>query len=160
VLKAFYGDIFPPGPNGENLVTPEMIRGQVNFTMTVLSEMVNKDAKVNQMISYFSVFQTVLSSYSKETIAKQVWELEGFDGDQIHVNPPMPAAPPMGGLPGGAPPAMASLGPKGGLPVGVPSNSVPMTPNQGAAAGAAILKQAGQGSVKLPGAPNTAIPGV
>jgi hypothetical protein len=37
-----------------------MIRGQVNFTMTVLSEMVNKDAKVNQMIAYFSVFQTVL----------------------------------------------------------------------------------------------------
>jgi hypothetical protein len=158
VLKAFYGDIFPTGPNGENLVTPEMIRGQVNFTMTVLSEMVNKDAKVNQMISYYSVFQAVLSPESQEAIAKQVWELEGFDGDQIHVNPPQPAmAPAMGGLPGGAPPAMDGLGPRGGLPTGVPSNKVPMTPQQSAAQGAAILRQAGQTNTNLKGAPNAQI---
>src|SRR6185437_5565754 len=43
VLRAFYGDIFPKALDGTSLVTPAMIRGQVNFTMTVLSEMVNKD---------------------------------------------------------------------------------------------------------------------
>lgn len=160
VLKVFYGDIFPTGPMGENLVTPEMIRGQVNFTMTVLSEMVNKDAKVNQMIAYFSVFQPVLSAQSKEAIAKQVWELEGFDADQITVEV-APVAPGMAGLPAGAPPAMEGLGPKGGLPVGVPSNTVPMTPAQTAAQGAAILKQAGQTNINMKGAPNPTInPGV
>jgi len=156
VLRAFYGDIFPKALDGTSLVTPAMIRGQVNFTMTVLSEMVNKDAKVNQMVAFFSTFQAVLADQSKETIAKQIWELEGFDADEIQVQP---TAPPMG-LPGAPPMGMLPVpgaGPKGGLPVGVPSNTVPMTPSQTAQAGAAILKQAGQTNINLPGNHNTAI---
>ncbi len=157
ILKAFYGDIFPTAPDGTSLVTPEMIRAQVNFTMTVLSEMVNKDAKISQMIAFFQTFQNVLSPQSQETIAKQVWQLQGFDEDQIHVQAPQPApgGPGLPGLAGGAPPALAGLppgsGPKGGLPVGVPSNTVPMTPSQSAQAGNAILKQAGQTNINLPG---------
>jgi hypothetical protein len=164
ILKAFYGDIFPTAPDGTNLVTPEMIRAQVNFTMTVLSEMVNKDAKISQMIAYFQTFQAVLTPQSQEIIAKQVWELEGFDADQIHVTPPAPAPQPgMPALPGGAPPALAGLppgsGPKGGLPVGVPSNTVPMTPSQSMQAGNAILKQSGQTNINLPGVSNPKIGG-
>lgn len=164
VLKAFYGDIFPKAPDGTQLVTPEMIRSQVNFSMTVLSEMVNKDQKINQMIGYFGTFQSVLADQSKEIIAKQVWELQGFDADQIIVQPAMPpmGAPGMPGLPApDASAALPGLGPKGGLPVGTPSNKVPMTPAQTAQAGAAILKQSGQTNVNLPGNTNTQIkPGV
>ena len=155
ILKAFYGDIFPRAPDGTSLATPEMIRSQVNFVTTVLSEMVNKDAKINSMIAYFGTFAQYLAPQSQETIAKQVWELEGFDADQITVvappPPAMPGAPAMGGLPGGLPAPIPGMGPKGGLPTGVSSASVPMNPKQSAAQGQAILKQAGNGMVNPPG---------
>lgn len=164
ILKAFYGDIFPKAPDGTSLASPAMIRGQVNFQMTVLSEMVGKDKKVNAMTTFFTQFMGMLSPTSQETIAKQVWELLGFDADQITANPTLgqppampgaPGAPAMGGLPGGAPPAIPGLGPKGGLPTGMPSNKVPMTPSQTAQAGQAIAKQAGNGgTVNLPGSPS------
>jgi hypothetical protein len=159
ILKAFYGDIFPKAPDGSNLVTPAMIRGQVNFKMRVLSEMLGRDKKVNQMTAFLTQFMSILDQSSQETILKQLWELQGFDGDEIKVAQPMvasglPGAPATPGLPGGAPPAIAGMGPKGGLPPGVPSNKVPMTPNQTAAAGQAILKQAGNGSVNIPGSPS------
>jgi len=160
VLRAFYGEIFPKAPDGTSLATPAMIRGQVNFTMTVLSEMVNKDAKINQMIGFYGTFSPNLADQSKEIIAKQVWELQGFDADQIQIQPSAPLGMPgMATLPGGAPPPMAGLppgsGPKGGLPPGVSSSSVPMSPTQSAAAGAAILKQSGQSNANLPGNTNT-----
>lgn len=158
ILKAFYGDIFPKAPDGSSLASPGMIRGQVNFQMTVLSEMVGKDRKVNAMTSFFTQFQAMLAPDSQETIAKQVWELLGFDADEIHGNPPAPpmpgATPGMPGLPGGAPPAVPGMGPKGGLPVGVPSNTVPPTPSQSAQAGAAILKQSANGTVNPKGSPS------
>lgn len=167
ILKAFYGDIFPKAPDGTSLVSPAMIKGQVNFQMTVLSEMVGKDKKANTMTAYLSLFQSLLAPQSQETILKQLWELQGFDADEIVVATPapmgaLPGAPGMAGLPGGAAPAMPGLppgsGPKGGLPVGVPSNKVPMSPSQTAQAGAAIAKQSlNGGTVNLPGSPSLPI---
>lgn len=160
-LTAFYGDIFPKAPDGTNIVTPAMIRGQVNFSMTVLSEMINKDKKINNATAYLSSFQALIAPPSQEIILKQIWELLGFDASQITVAPPapealpgIPGAPPVPGLPGGAPPAIPGLGPRGGAPIGVPSNALPQSPKQTAAAGAAILKQSQNGSVNPPGAPS------
>jgi hypothetical protein len=159
ILKAFYGDIFPRASDNSSLTTPAMIRGQVNFDMTVLSEMLNKDKKINAMTSFLSQFMSILAPQSQETILKQLWELQGFDGDEITIAPAaapggMPGAsgsPALPGLPGGAPPAIPGMGPRGGLPPGTPSNKVPMTLSQTAAAGAAIAKQAGNGMVNPPG---------
>jgi hypothetical protein len=161
ILKALYGDIFPKADDGTSLASPALIRAQVNFQMTVLSEMVGKDRKVNSILGYYNGFKDMLAPDSKEIIAKQVWDLLGFDDDQIHMAPPLPPMPMPGapGLPGATPPPPGggAPGPRGGLPVGVPSNSVPMNPKQTAAAGAAILKQSMNGQVNQPGVPSTPV---
>jgi hypothetical protein len=124
VIRAFYGHIFPE----PEIVSPAMIRtaAGVNFKMTVLSEMVNRDQKVNQMSTFFTLAQQQLDPNSIDTILKQIWELMGFDSKDIRaagLNPqpaagagnpapgpggaapgvlPTPGAPAPGGAPGGS----------------------------------------------------------
>lgn len=125
VIRAFYGHLFPV----PSIVTPAMIRsaGGVNFKMTVLSEMVNRDQKVNQMSAFFGIAQNQLAPTSIDIILKQIWELMGFDSKDIRakdLNPPQalagavgaatpapnPAAPGLVPTPGGAPGNTAAQG--------------------------------------------------
>jgi len=73
VIRAFYGHIFPE----PEIVSPAMIRtaAGVNFKMTVLSEMVNRDQKVMQMTNFFTMAQQQLDPNSIDVILKQIWEL-------------------------------------------------------------------------------------
>lgn len=81
IIQAYYGHLFPD----PSVVTPAMIRtaSGVNFKMTVLSEMVNRDQKVNQMTSYFAMAAPQLAPQSIDIILKQIWELMGFDSKDI-----------------------------------------------------------------------------
>lgn len=126
VIRAFYGHLFPPGVE----MSPALIRtaGGVNFKMTVLSEMVNRDQKVNQMSSYYGIAASNLAPESIDIILKQIWELMGFDSKDIRAaglnpaqnvaagaaaattTPPNPAAPTGAPAPGGAPTPSAQVG--------------------------------------------------
>jgi hypothetical protein len=173
VIRAFYGHLFPEPA----IVTPAMIRtaAGVNFKMTVLSEMVGRDQKVNQMSTFFTLAQQQLAPESIDVILKQIWELMGFDSKNIRaagLNPPPATAP--GNIAGlttpGAPAPTANV-PPASAP-GAVSSSAQMGKQILAASGihsapaiapgtAGIVKQlnspAGGTVVNLPGAASTPI---
>jgi hypothetical protein len=179
VIRAFYGHLFP----SPAIVTPSMIRtaAGVNFKMTVLSEMVNRDQKVNQMSTYFSLAQGQLAPESIDIILKQIWELMGFDSKDIRaagLNPPPPAPAGGAGIPGLTTPGAPS--PTAPTPMNppAPGQAGAGAPSPTAAAGKAILQahtasapagglpgnpivksvvpqmNSGVGHVNLPGAPS------
>jgi hypothetical protein len=145
VVRAFYGHLFP----APAIVTPAMIRtaAGVNFKMTVLSEMVNREQKVNQMSTYFTLAQQQLAPESIDIILKQIWELMGFDSKDIRaaaLNPqPAPAAG-GAGIPGLTTPGAPAAG---GAPAPMPGAGAP---SPTAAAGKAILQAH---SASAPGLP-------
>jgi hypothetical protein len=119
VIRAFYGHIFPDPA----IVSPAMIRtaAGVNFKLTVLSEMVNRDQKVNQMSTFYTLANPQLAPESIDTILKQIWELMGFDSKDIraaNLNA-QPAAGAAGGAApiGGAPTGVLPTPPGGAPPV-------------------------------------------
>lgn len=138
VIRAFYGHLFP----APAIVTPSLIRtaAGVNFKMTVLSEMVNRDQKINQMSTFFTLAQTQLAPESIDVILKQIWELMGFDSKDIRA----------AGL--NAQPAAGAAG--AGIPGLTNPNAVPP-----ALPAASIVPQlnSGVGHVNLPGAPSMPI---
>jgi len=109
VIRAYYGYLFP----NPDIVTPAMITTQVNFKMNALSEMVGKDTKINQQLAFFQTFQNILDPISAQTIAKQVWELLGFDANQIKITGQTQASSLVGATPAGP----AALIPHPGNPV-------------------------------------------
>lgn len=83
-----------PGMYGNVLeanVRPEMLQADVKFEMKGISEIVGKEAKINQLISYKSVFADVLAPETLTTIAKKVYELMDFNPDDIEGMRPLPA---------------------------------------------------------------------
>lgn len=150
IIRAFYGKLFPD----PTVITPEMIRANVAFKMTVLSEMVNTDMKIAQSQAFFTLGVTQFTPDTNQTILKKIWGLMGNDEDQISVA----GATPVGdngriptsellGTPGAAvvPPAAPVLPPTPGIPVPAPAVPVPGAPS--AAQGATILKQAMSGQM-------------
>lgn len=83
----YYGGIF------DQKVTPEMIRADVSFKMLGISEMVNKEAKINQAISFMGIFGKALAPVTISAIAKKVWKLMGFDEDEITILAQQPIPP-------------------------------------------------------------------
>jgi len=77
--KGLYGGLF------DSKVVVEEIRAEVNFKMVGISEMVGKEAKINQSISFMGVFGKVLAPPSISSIAKKVWSLMGFDPNEINI---------------------------------------------------------------------------
>jgi hypothetical protein len=75
--KGFYGGLF------ERAILPEDIRAEVRFQMAAMSDMVNKEGKINQIVSFMGVFGKVLSPDSISTLAKKVWTLMGFNPDDV-----------------------------------------------------------------------------
>jgi hypothetical protein len=123
--------------------------------------MVNRDQKVNQMSTFFTLAQQQLDPNSIDTILKQIWELMGFDSKDIRAAGlnPQPAA--GGGAPtpgpGGAAPGVL---PTPGAPVpGAPTPGGPPAPT--AVAGKAILAQhiaTGNGGSPTAPAANSIVP--
>jgi len=74
-----YGHLF------QEQVTPEMIRAEVKFNMVGISDMVNKEGKINQIISFMGVFGKVLAPDSISDLAKTVWKLQDMDPRKINL---------------------------------------------------------------------------
>lgn len=83
----YYGGIF------DQQVTPEMIRADVTFKMVGISDMVSKEAKINQAISFMGIFGKTLTPETISAIAKKVWKLMGFDEDEIVIAAQQPIPP-------------------------------------------------------------------
>lgn len=81
IIRAFYGRLFPD----PSIVTPEMIRANVAFHMTVLSDMVNKEMKVAQTQAFYTLANPQMSPDSNQVILKKIWKLMGNDADEIKV---------------------------------------------------------------------------
>jgi hypothetical protein len=162
IIRAFYGKLF----TDPTIVTPEMIRANVSFRMTVLSEMVNTDMKVAQAQAFYTLANMSMTPDTNQTILKKIWGLMGNDEDEINVQGAATSSPggqiPMGSLVSGATPnANPPAGPPGPMnPMNAPPASPlgPMVPHPmqtppTAGAGQTILKQAmnGQMAPTLPG---------
>lgn len=81
IIRAFYGKLFPEPA----IVTPEMIRANVSFKMTVLSEMVNTDIKIAQAQAFYTLANLQFTPDTNQTILKKIWGLMGNDEDEISV---------------------------------------------------------------------------
>jgi hypothetical protein len=127
IIRSFYGNLF----SNPSLVTPAMIRGQVEFEMKSLSEMISKDTKVNQLIALFQVFSQVMSPDSQQYILKQIMDLLGFDAQAVSVMTAMPLPAQPGGQAINSPVAMPlnmpSL-PGAGAPMPLPPQPLPRLP--------------------------------
>jgi len=144
IIRAFYGKLFPD----PSVVTPEMIRANVTFKMTVLSEMVNTDVKVAQSQAFFTLGVSQFTPNTNQIILKRIWGLMGNDEDDISVNGASQANTggeiPLGQL-FGQPPVAPVAPALPALPAGTPTTGNPGTPPippPSAAQGATILKQA------------------
>jgi hypothetical protein len=74
-----YGSIF------EKATTPEDIRCECHFKMVAISDMVDKESKINQVISFMGVFGKVLDGQTISTLAKKVWDLMGFNPREVNI---------------------------------------------------------------------------
>jgi hypothetical protein len=157
IIRAFYGKIFPD----PSIVTPEMIRANVTFKMTVLSEMVNTDMKIAQSQAFFTLGVTQFTPDTNQTILKKIWGLMGNDEDEISVMNATPSetggkipTSELMGLPTPPPAAPAPVTPvTPGIPAPAPAAPVPgaspiaKPPSPSATQGATILKQAMAGQM-------------
>jgi len=75
--KGLYGHLF------EKEITPEMIRAEVDFKMLGISEMIGKEAKINQITSFLGVFKDILAPNTITKLARKVWKLMGFNPDDV-----------------------------------------------------------------------------
>jgi hypothetical protein len=53
--------------------------------MIGISDMINTEGKINQMISYFGVFAPYFDGQTIEDIAKEVYRLQGKNPEDIHI---------------------------------------------------------------------------
>lgn len=149
IIRAFYGKLF----SDPTTVTPEMIRANVAFKMTVLSEMVNTDVKIAQNQAFYSIATADLTPDTKQKILKKIWGLMGNDEDDINVNGATPIGAdgriPTSSLFGNTPPTPEVPAPVP-APAPVPgpvTPPTPPTPAATAAQGQAILRKAMNGDV-------------
>jgi hypothetical protein len=143
IVRAFYGKLFSDPTN----VTPAMIRANVSFKMTVLSEMVNTDVKIAQNQAFFSISNTMLTPDTNQRILKKIWGLMGNNEDEIAVNNATPLASD-GQIPtsqlfgnGQSTPTLPPPAPAAPVPAPAPGTP-PAPPAASAAQGAAILRKA------------------
>jgi hypothetical protein len=78
-LNATYGAIFPQP------VFVEDLRTDIRFKMVGISDMVNTEGKINQLISYFGVFAPYFDGITIEGIAKEVYKLQGKNPADIQI---------------------------------------------------------------------------
>lgn len=80
-----YGHLF------QEEITPEMIRAEVQFKMIGISDIIGKEGKINQIISFMGVFGKVLSPETITQLSKKVWALMGFNPDDIDIQAVAPS---------------------------------------------------------------------
>lgn len=78
-LNATYGAIFPQP------VQVEELRTDIRFKMIGVTDMINTEGKINQLISFFGTFAPYLDGISIEDIAKECYKLQGRDPSQIRL---------------------------------------------------------------------------
>jgi hypothetical protein len=71
----------------DQTITPEEIRADVMFKMVGISDMVNREAKINQIISFYGVFKEALAYETVAKLGEKVWALMGFNPDDIQIAP-------------------------------------------------------------------------
>lgn len=74
-----YGHLF------DEKITADMLKADVQFKMIGINEMVGKEARINQAVSYMGVFGNFLDGNSITYFAKKVADLMGFDDDQVEL---------------------------------------------------------------------------
>lgn len=142
IIRAFYGKIFPD----PTVVTPEMIRANVTFTMTVLSEMVNTDVKIAQTQAFFTIAPMDFTPDTKQLILRKIWGLMGNNKSEINiVNATNLDTSGKIALPGSQVPPAPEV-PAAAAPA-VPGAPAPVSGNATASQGAAILHKALNGDV-------------
>jgi hypothetical protein len=72
-----YGGLFDPD------ITVEDIRAQVRFRLAGSSELIDKEGKINQIISFFGIFKDFIAPNTITVLMRKVWELMGFDKKEI-----------------------------------------------------------------------------
>lgn len=87
-----YGGVFDP------TITVEDVRTDVRFRLTGSSELIDKEAKINQLTAFLGIFKTFLTPATLTLIAQKVWTLMGFDKQELlkvqaMQPPPQPVAP-------------------------------------------------------------------
>lgn len=96
-----YGHLF------DQDMTPEAIRAEVNFQMKAASEMINSEAKINQLASFLGMGKDVMEGETIGKVLKKIYKLMGFDPDEINIvgqtAPPAPPPLPTGDGVGGDP---------------------------------------------------------
>lgn len=89
-----YGHLF------DQDMTPEAIRADVRFQMKASSEMINTEAKINQIASFLGMFKDVMAPETLSDLMKKVWKLMGFDPDEVNIQGVQQAVPEqLGGAP-------------------------------------------------------------
>jgi hypothetical protein len=91
--RMFYGNVL-----GQD-VTVEMIQADCDFQMLGISDMVNREGKINQLISWFGVFKEVLAPQTTTFIAQKTYRLMGFDESDLTNIQGAPMPPMIGGMP-------------------------------------------------------------
>lgn len=72
-----YGGLFDPD------VRVEDIRSQVRFRLTGSSELIDKEGKISQIISFFGIFKDFIAPETITVLMRKVWTLMGFDKKEI-----------------------------------------------------------------------------
>lgn len=72
-----YGGLFDPE------VRVEDIRSEVRFRLAGSSELIDKEGKINQLISFFGIFKDLMAPETIGLIMRKVWELMGFDKKEM-----------------------------------------------------------------------------
>jgi hypothetical protein len=66
-------------------LAPEDIRANIQFKMVGISDLIGAEGKINQIISFMSVFGKVLAPESIQQLAQKVWTLQGFSKNEIQL---------------------------------------------------------------------------
>ncbi len=74
-------------------VSPDMLHEDIQFQMKGISEMINKEAKINQITSFMGVFGPALAKESLTSLMKKMWQLMGFDPDEVDLVAAQPMQP-------------------------------------------------------------------
>lgn len=78
---------------GGTQVAPDMLHEDILFQMKGISEMINKEAKINQITSFMGLFGPALAPDSISQLMKKYWKLMGFDPDEVDLVASQPMQP-------------------------------------------------------------------
>jgi len=74
-------------------VAPDMLHETVLFQMKGISELVSKEAKINQITAFMGLFGPALAPASITDLMKKYWKLMGFDPDEVELVASQPMQP-------------------------------------------------------------------